>query len=458
MKRFAIFILSALGFFALASCEDWLENELPDNQIPAEEALQSAEDMQNLLNSVYDVVANYSGGNMQRFSELLADGVDILGNSGFLVQVFNRSSDFFNSDVGGFYGQPYIAIFRANLILENLDQVEGLTEADRNRFEGEAKFIRAIAHFELVRLFAQPYGFTADNSHLGIPLKTAADKEPEFRSTVGEVYAQVLSDLTEAKDLLPVSNGNYATSWSAKAYLAKVYFQMNDFANAATEAMDVIDNGGFDLGIDPADRYSQQVSGESIFTIISTRQDDNRAGTYIGLFRSDIGAPTIRGSEDLLRFMNATANDARADLVTIRNEGQEGEYIGINKFNLNFMNISLTNLTEMKLIAAEAIAASGGDLAYAITQVNNVKGRAGVAEIPANSNASFIISEARDEYRSEFFGDGFRVHNLKRIAILEAPDLLIRSAPWNCNGMVLQFPASEISVDGFTLNPEGGCN
>ena len=138
-----IYIILFAGLIGLTSCDDLLENELASNKV--EFAFNTADEIQELLNSSYDVVANANNGTNQKFAELLADNVFIPGNSGFLVQVYNRSTDFFNSDVGGYYAQPYIAINRANIILENADKVD-ITADELNRIRGEALFIRALCH------------------------------------------------------------------------------------------------------------------------------------------------------------------------------------------------------------------------------------------------------------------------------------------------------------------------
>ena len=64
-------------------------------------------------------------------------------------------------------------IYRCNVLLENMDLVTDLSAEQKARTTAEAKFLRAIGHFELVRMFANPYGFTGDNSHDGIPLRLA---------------------------------------------------------------------------------------------------------------------------------------------------------------------------------------------------------------------------------------------------------------------------------------------
>jgi tetratricopeptide (TPR) repeat protein len=453
-KRMMFILLAIMGFTA---CDALLENELPDEVLRSEEALNNADDLQRLLNSTYDVTANYSNGNKQRFSELMADNIRIDAAAGFLVQVFNRASDFFNSDVAGFYGQPYISIFRSNLILENLDNVS-LNAEQRSRFEGEALFLRAIAHFELVRLFGQPYGYTSDNSHPGIVIKTTTDPEPEGRNTVGEVYAQIISDLQAAENLLPESNGNYANRFAAKAYLAKVHFQMNDFSNAARYAQEVINSGRFTFSPDINNRFKTGFSSETIFGIISTGLEDNRAGSFIGLYRSDTdNPPFMRASNSLLSAVNTDSNDGRRNWFQRFNAGSSNEFTAFTKFNADWLSVTLVSTTEMMLITAESLGELNQNLSTAISYLNQIKGRAGISQLTSGASAALVVSEARRESRLEFAGEGHRLHQLKRIGA-KGEFILIRNAPWDCPGMVLQFPASELAVRGFLMNPEGGCN
>lgn len=456
IKKSLIWMLPVL-FFGVVSCDVLLENQLPDEVLRSEEALRTTEDFQKLLNSIYDVTANYSGGNKQRFSELLADNIRIDAAAGFLVQVYNRASDFFNSDVGGFYGQPYIAIFRSNLILERMGEIN-MTQEQRNRFEGEAKFLRAIAHFELVRLFGQPYGYTNDNSHLGIVIKTNTDPDPQPRATVAEVYSQIISDLQEAEQLLPQTNGNYANQFSAKAYLAKVYFQMNSFASAANYAEQVINSGRFPFSSNLNNRYQTGFSSETVFGVISTGLEDNRGGGFIGLYRSDIeNPPFMRASQSVISAINADPNDRRRAWIQRFNAGQQNEYTAFTKFNRDWMSVNLATTTEMMLIAAESLGELNQNLNRAIGYLNQIKQRAGVATLTPAASGQLIVAEARKESRIEFAGEGHRVHQLKRIGA-KGEFTLIRNAPWDCPGMVLQFPASELAVRGFEMNPEGGCN
>jgi starch-binding outer membrane protein, SusD/RagB family len=451
--KYIIKIFAFTFFFMATGCGDLLENELPSNQVEGSKAIKSVQDMQQLLNAAYDELANSYNGNNQRFSELLADNVYIQGNSGFLVQVYNRSSDFFNSDVGGYYQQPYRTIARANSVLENLGKINA-SQSELDRFEGEAKFIRAICHFELVRLFAQPYGQTTDNSHLGIVIKTSTEIKPLTRSTVQEVYNQILEDLTDAEELLPETNSPYASVYSATAYLAKVYFQMNNYTLAAEKAEEVISNTTFSNDIN--NRYTGSISIESAFSIISLNANNNRASLFKDSYRSlNPNAPLLQCSDEYFLFLNGAANDLRAGWV--EEKSYNGQTVKVfNKFDADFMSVCLASTTEMMLIAAESYGELNTNLSVAEGYLNDIKQRAGVTELNGASAAA-IIDEARRERRKEFAGEGLRLHDLKRIGV-SGETVIVRGAPWDCDGMVLQFPASEQSILGFVMNPQGGCN
>lgn len=142
-------------------------------------------------------------------------------------------------------------------------------------------------------MFANPYGFTSDNSHDGIPLRIQASQEALPRATVGEVYAQILSDLEDAKDVLPANNGGYATSWAVKAYLARVHFQMNDFQAAYDYSNEVISGGGFVLDSSVMGRFTSNINTENIFNLISTGSLNNSGAELGGIYRST-ATPPIR--------------------------------------------------------------------------------------------------------------------------------------------------------------------
>ena len=159
------------------------------------------------------------------------------------------------------WGNSYRSINLCNIVLENLDLIEDLGE--RALLEGEAKFMRGLLYFEMVRYFALPYELGGNNSQLGLPLVFDAVTDVSqltypSRNTVEEVYSQVLSDLQDAYTLLPPDNGFRADAYAAQAVLARVYLQQGNFAAARDAADDVLQNSGACPCTRPAFRIQQR--------------------------------------------------------------------------------------------------------------------------------------------------------------------------------------------------------
>jgi hypothetical protein len=430
----------------------------PGDQILADQALETPDDLQRLLNSCYDVMANTYYGAFQNLGELLGANLSAPRTNNDYTEVYNRSTIFFNGTVGGLYGQPYISIFRANTLLESFDYVEGLSDSDRIRIEAEARFIRAVGHFDLVNLFAQPYGYTEDNSQLGIVIKVTTANDLPPRSTVAQVYDLILSDLNFAKDNLPEQNGIYATKYAAQAMLARVYFQMNDFENAASASEAVISEGPFVLDSLNA-RWSDIISTENIFTLV-VLSTDNRNSPLINNYRSDNNdIPELYANRNYVESLYGPVlptSDGRSQWFTLMSPTSPNYYYNISKFNNNYFNIPYLYLTEILLIHAESLGELGMNLPIAVNDINLVRQRAGISLLNENSTAETIINAARVERAKEYIGEGRYVFDLKRRGAL-GEDIIIRDAPWDCNGEVLQFPISE-NIANFVMNPTGGCN
>jgi hypothetical protein len=431
----------------------------PGNEVLADEALQTTQDLDNLLNSCYDVMANAYYGNYQNLGELLSYNLSSPRTNQDYNEVFNRATIFFNGTVGSLFGEPYIAIYRANTLLNSFDLISDLKEDDKLIIEAEAKLIRAMGHFDLVNLFAQPYGYTSDNSHLGIVLRDEASASLPGRSSVQEVYDFVLEDLSFAAANLPDVNGVYGDRFAAYAMLARVYFQMNDFQKAAEAAEIVINEGNYVLP--PIDeRWSQTISSENIFTLVIA-SSDNRTNALSNNYRSDNNdIPELYASREYVEGLYGTTiptSDLRSNWLTKMDETSSNYYYNIAKFNeLNYFNIPYLHYTEVLLIHAESLAELGTELFTAVGNINEVRLRAGLNPLNESSSAEIIINAARVEREKEFLGEGRIVFDLKRRGA-KGEDIMIRNALWDCNGMVLQFPISE-NTSNFIMNPTGGCN
>jgi tetratricopeptide (TPR) repeat protein len=461
-------LIGTIGLMIVASfsaCEKSLDVEPdPSFGLDPAEAIKSSEDMQKLLNSCYDACANMMGGQFQVISDLLGDDVARpLNNDGNTTAIFNRSVAQFNGTSNSAYSQPYFTIYRVNVMDLYYDQVNFLP-GEKERLQGEAAFLRALCHFETVKLWAQPAGFTADNSHLGIIERTRAKNEVVLRTSVASNYALIISDLQKAISLLPVSNGVYANKNAAKALLAKVYFTMGNY-EATLPLLNEVIGSGYSLS-DSLNRFLRsEVESEIIFGFVTTSSayDINARGAgFKGSYRNDLNLPTIALSNELYNLLSADTSDRRRKFTTLINPGQANEIKASTKFNHNNFATPYLTLTDMLLMRAE-IYALQSNAASAILDLGLIVKRAyGVASTRYISlsglSGQALIDEVRLQRRLEMHLEGDRTIQLKRIGAFHAPSSTIRNAPWKCPGMVLQFPSSAGTVQGFIFNPEGGCN
>lgn len=460
MMKLNTLFLSVFVLIFLQSCSEDLLDKLPEkteSQSVSEEAVRTKEDLQRLLISSYDVVANMYGGQIQNLSELLGDNIDSPANQNDYIQIYTRKTDIFNGTIGSVYQNAYITIYRANQLIAKKEDVENITDQEKIQLEAEARFLRALSHHGILRLFAQPAGYTADNSHLGIVLRMKFSQEVGLRSTVKACYDSILVDLKFAEQNLPETNGIYASKWSAKALMARVYLDLNEYDLAAASASEVINSGQFSL-LDTTNRFTSGSNSEQVFATVSYNQNsisDERGGAFLN-YRSDNNTnPSMRSNADFYSFMTSDTSDSRGkNWFRQIGEGPTSIY-GVAKFDRSFMWIPILHLTEMKLTRAEALASSQSpDYSTALNDLNDIRTRAGLIEVNATGQA--LINAIREERRKELCFEGDRTIQIKRIGALGNTSLS-RGAPWNCPGMVLQFPGAENTVIGFELNPTGGC-
>ena len=173
---------------------------------------------------------------------------------------------------------PYQQIFCANTVLDILPSIPmtSQNEAHWKDIKGRALFHRAFAHFQLAQVFCQPY-YKGGESNLGIPVRTTADMAVSVtRTSVQQTYEQIIADLEEADDLLPVSAIHVFNPCvaSAKAMLAKVNLAMENYQAAETYASEAIDLHGtlmdFNTLTTTANRPIPMYNTEVLFQSVSS--------------------------------------------------------------------------------------------------------------------------------------------------------------------------------------------
>ncbi|HEX8333861.1 MAG TPA: RagB/SusD family nutrient uptake outer membrane protein, partial [Segetibacter sp.] len=276
------YIISGLAAFMLltTSCKKELELKDPQGLNPTD-ALATDGNIKKVLQGGYDAMSSSSmyGGNAQMFADLLASDGELswVGTFNTYREVWGKQLLTTNPLVSGTWTAGYDAINIANSVLESAGKVNA---ADQNRVKGEALFIRASMHFELVRLYAKDYTDGDPASNLGIPLMTkptfsVQDISKPSRNKIAEVYTAVINDLLEAKNLLPRTNGVFATKSAAFAMLSRVYLQKADYVGARDAADSAIVNAtGKTLLPNFMDNFNQAANtAEDLFAIQVSDQD-----------------------------------------------------------------------------------------------------------------------------------------------------------------------------------------
>ncbi|HVK97298.1 MAG TPA: RagB/SusD family nutrient uptake outer membrane protein [Flavisolibacter sp.] len=460
MKLKNILYACIIGAVALSSCSKKLELRDPQTLTP-QEAVGSDANIKTVLLGGYDAMSssNMYGGNAQLFADLLAsDGeVSWVGTFNTYREVWGKNLLTTNPIISGIWGAGYNTINIANTVLANIDKVNA---ADQNRVKGEALWIRGTMHFELVRYFAKDFTDGNPSSNPGIPIMTAPtptldDVTKPARNKVAEVYNQVINDLTQAENLLPNSNGVFATKSAAAAILSRVYLQQANYAAARDAAnRGILNATGKSLLSSFMSNFNQSANtAEDIFAIQVNDQD---GANNLQVFYAN---QRFGGRSDIeieSRHLNLyEPGDVRGTVVTNPTASSQptSAFYFISSFGAVYTtkwrdlykNVKVIRLAELYLTRAEAnfrLGTAVGDTP--LNDINRIRTRAGVAPLLVILNVNQIYLERRRELAFE----GFGIHDARRFR------RTVDGRAWNENRLVFPIPFREMNANpSLTQNP-----
>jgi len=139
------------------------------------------------------------------------------------------------------WNAAYYRILLANMVLEGTDNIQPSPAEQEawDKVRGSALFFRAWNHYQLAQLFCKPYDPATASEDMGIPLRLQTDVTRSVgRGTVEATYSQIVQDLKEAAELLPVESLNkmQPSRPAACALLARALLNMGDYAQAGEYA------------------------------------------------------------------------------------------------------------------------------------------------------------------------------------------------------------------------------
>ncbi len=454
MKKINKFLLITSAVFLFTSCQKALDVE-PKQTVDAAKALENDQDVNSLVIGGYSIMG---GGNLYGTDLLMMP--DLLGSEGTCTwrgtfqspkHIANKVMLRDNADATLIWTSAYRTINIANLTIENLDKVK---DADlKTQLEGEALFMRGIMHFELIRLFALPWGATAGNTHLGVPIKLTGTKTADDafamlpRNTVKDVYAQVITDLTKAATLLPDDGDTKrATKYTALAFLSRVYLQQQNYPAALAAANNVIGSGNYRLNASVSAVFSNKNTAESIWEIQQNEQ--NNAGTanngMATFFASmpGIGRADVRIAPAFISG-NYPANDLRKTEWYYIGTGARPGNTYCSKWSSFSQNLPVIRVAEMYLTRAECnlrLTSAVGDLpANDLAKVkNSIRTNSIAAAVP-------VLADVLNERFIELAFEGQRIHDLRRLRMPTG------SFAWNADKLIMPIPQREIDATSGVL-------
>lgn len=446
-KIFMIALLVVLG--VTTSCS--LDPDLADK---AEVGISDGEVLVDYVNGAYHdmKIRHYWGRNMQVYGEVRADNVYSNGSSGRFVTQSRMSTLSTNARVANTFEAIYGTVAYANIIIHaDLDNLEG-KEADIQHILGEAYLIRALTHFDLLRLFGQQYIDAGENLGISYIKNYKADDIQIPRGTVQENLTDIYTDIQQS--IAHFEQGAASTRASQKTNLtlyaayalesrAGIYFK--DYAKVLEHADAII--GAFPITpeADFVQYWEQQTPPPaSIFELAnnSTDKTDGMSNIYRGDSFGDLVV-----YDDLIQDAEFDANDVRASSAMIDFD-QKGVLRNMGKYpsmgsHLGEDNAKVFRYEEVVLNVAEALLETG-DAAGSLDLLNQLTTQRG-----AQPYTSATLDNIVKERRKELLFEGFRFFDLQRMG-KDIPEVdptkpnnhgLVKSGSSN---MTLPIPQKEI--------------
>jgi hypothetical protein len=449
MKRLVL-SLAAACTLVLGSCQKDLD-QAPISNGNVLTFYQTATDFSQAMTAVYSNLRGYPDRTLF-MSEVRSDNFYAVSSLG--VRDWDGINSFSNTlsinpYISDTWASDYSAIYRANIMLDQLAGAGAITGALRPRYEGEAKFIRAMMYLDLVRYF----GKVPLVDHALSPQAVAQIK----RTDVADVYKLIISDLQTAITNLPVSYAaadvGRATKGAAQTLLALVYLTRSgptygingpglgpnsagtdDYASANTLLDQVIASKAYSLqsAYPRVFAFNNENNSEVIFDIqyiangtmggsYNAVLATNQYLPYLGLTFASNAVENKPVSADVISTYATT--DARLTFNVLPSFTYQNiaystpllkKYIDVaskgtsySDWGLNFIVLRYADVLTMK---AECILHGvGGTTADALALTNQLRTRAGVPAL-----TSLTISDLLAERRREFLGEGQRWHDLVR--------------------------------------------
>ncbi|MGE0089105.1 MAG: RagB/SusD family nutrient uptake outer membrane protein [Bacteroidales bacterium] len=465
MKK--IILMMLVISMALLGCDDFLTEE-PVLTQSSEITLSTYKGLNNVVAGAYSPLATGSwyGAFYVLDAEMRAGNATIPTNTDFTSgrMTLSRDMNYSSNATSGQWGYAYYVISAVNNVIDNLEgkDVGDVTAQDLSNLRAEALFLRALAHFDMVRLYAP--AFSKEPDAPGVPIILHTDQsatEQPARNSVSEVYNQIITDLLEAESIIDpdyvrsgVSDSKaVATLPAIQALLSRVYLYSEQWQLAADYATNVIKNSDYNLwtATEYSDVWGKDVAGaggEVIFEVYAAQANEyDEYWEGPAYMTNPDGYADCAAHQDLIGLYEA--GDVRGTLFRTDADNASGsqwttKYIGKQIAEPDLNNVIVLRLSEMYLNRAEAII-NGATVAgvTALSDINAIRAKRGVAAL-SSVGADVIFKERRLElaFEGHLWFDYARTERASSISDRPDQSLAADSYKW-----ALPIPQREIDVN-----------
>lgn len=468
----------------MTACNDDLLDTVPQTSIPEEIAYNTPGKILAQVNNLYKQLQNQSfyGGRFIVFNEQRADEFGQNdGNAATGSAVWNQNVASTNDFVNNVWSAGYTAINASNILISKLNGTTVVSDALAKNYIAEAKFVRALSYFSLIQTYSKPYNL--DKNGLGLPLRlsaiTSSGNNDLARSTIEQIYIQILKDLDEAESDLPIEysspllNVSRAKKCTAIALKTRVYLVQANYQKVIAESQKIVSPSA-------PFQYSQgtlthklesnfgtifggsYTGSEAIFSIPFANSTTETPSSQSALAFNYLAQPilflTTAGisSDPALN----SSSDARSSLISTNSAKQKV----LRKFSITtapFRDyVPVIRYAEVLLNYAEA-AANANDLATATSLLKAVRNRSNPSYVFPDADINtkdVLINTILNERRIELLGEGFKLMDLQRkLQTLPAKKGSIGTAPLvlvSSSNYIWPIPSGEISTNKLMVpNP-----
>lgn len=468
---FSISIIAGLLFLFAGCGNDWLDEMKPSTSIETEKSLNTPTEAEYAMNGVYNVLRNYLyyGARYTYYADATSEDMQARNDTKRVAKYYLFELNAVSAP-SNFWSYPYYVIRNANNIISYANTFSDADMPDRVKdVKGQALTVRAMAHFDLVKVYGLPY--TKDNgASWGVPIVTErlnAEDKPA-RNTVAEVYAQIIKDLEEGAKYIGKAKDNSKINWYGnQLLLARAYLYMNNNAKAYEIASGLIaaaekdKNYGLIANAGYTSMWKDESNSEFLFVLINNADEISDSKEFIGYLMHRSGYDDLSLSSDYMNLLDEDPDDIRHGIIEKYDPKKFRWYLlKYNNPDYKYAHIPVLRLAEAYLVASEA-AVKLGDNAQALKYLNTIVQRANPEK---EVEGTVTLERVLTERRKELVGEGHRLFDamrnnqtIERKGASHTSNLLkpeTRKYDWNYHKIILPIPREEINVNPNIANQQ----